>query len=160
MSLKVLSFSPHQQLKIHFFLQISLLPNFLIQIYLLPTFLLLNFHLQICFLLHCLSFSHYFFIFKIRQKLLHCLNSPGQVVNFTIHCYLLRCLNFYYQLVVLMLIHLLLDHLQSNFVFLLIIVLQCQTHMLDQVISPFLNLENCSQENLIFLFSRSFLSGL
>ncbi len=166
MFLKVLSFSADTQLKIHFFppgfyfLPIFLFPKFFFQNYLLATFLLLNFHLQICFLLHCLSFSHYFFNFKIRQKFLHFLSSPYQVMNFTIHCYLLRCLNFCYQLVILMLIHLLLDHLQSNFVFLLIIVLQCQTHMLDQVISRLLNQENSCQENLLFLFSRTSLSVL
>ncbi len=97
-------------------------------------------------------------IFKIRSKLLHCLNSPFQVVNFTIHCLLLRCLKFYNQQVVLKLIHLLLNHWQPNFVFLLIIVLQCRTRIFGHVIILLLNFQNSCLDNKLFLFWRNFLS--
>ena len=49
MSLKVLSFSLHQQLKVHFFL---------LSFCFLQNFLLTTHFRQICFLLHYLNFSH------------------------------------------------------------------------------------------------------
>ena len=111
-------------------------------------------------LLHCLNFLCQVANFSINCYLLHCLNFLGQVGNFRINCYLLHWLNICYQLVVLMLIHLLLDHLQLNLVFSLIIVLQCRTHIFEHFIILLLNFENSCSENQLFLFWRNFLSFL
>ena len=116
----------------------------------IPKLLLFSFNILFNF-----YFPRFYFLrkkFKTYYLILHFLNYSHLPPNFKINCYFLHYLSSPNWLVILMLVLLLLNQLLLNFWLLLIIMLHYRFQMLNLFIITFVNLKNCCQKELLFIF--------